>query len=565
MVTASDGSDGSDGSYDAIVVGGGPTGSVAATDLGVRGIRTLVLDRTDGHVADARAQAVNVRTMELMRRFGVEEELRDCGWPRDRVMDVVWGAGVYEPEIARIPWPAVDDTPPSPYSPTFYQRCPQRWMNPVLARMARRQPLVDFRFGWEAVSFEQDGAGVTVRATDGAGGTRVFRAHYLLACDGARSGVRKALGIGTPVWNDLGDSVEALIRSPQLAEAYPVRTGGRYTLIEPDGMSVSLLPFDGGDVFRVTLMVHRQGGTTQDIADAVRKLGGDREVSFEFLSGVFPWTNRIRVCERFREGRVFLVGDAAHSMPTTGGFGMNTGLLDAVDLTWKLAAVLRGWGHPDLLDTYELERKPSSAQTAALATEIYRDWQSMKDHMKSLAQRPLKGTSPQAGATRTELGELLLTMFGREYNAIGGALGYRYENSPICVPDGTDAPPYAFDTYLPTARPGHRAPHAWLPDGSSTLDHFGEKMVLLCLGRQAADADPLLAAARSRGVPLTVMEIDEPAVTDLYARAFVLVRPDGMVAWRGDELPADPDDLIDTVRGARLRTGDHRLAALSET
>ncbi len=549
--------------YEVIVVGGGPTGSVAATDLALRGIRTLVLEKTDGSVPDARATAINTRTMELIRRFGAEEELRNCGWPRDRALDVVYGPGVYEPEIARIPWPSIADAPPSEYSPTAYQRCPQRWLNPILARMAQGQPLVDFRFGWEVNSFEQDDDGVTVQVKDEEGRTHAFRARYLLACDGARSSVRKALGIGAEVWDEVGHSVEALIRSPQLAEAYPVKTCGHYTLIEPSGMSVSLWPLDDADLFRVTLMVHPQGGTQEDIADAVRRLGGDREVRFEFLSGVFPWTNKIGMRERFRAERVFLVGDAAHSMPVTGGFGMNTGLLDAVDISWKLAAVLHGWGHPALLDSYELERKPSSARTAALAAEVYRDWQAMKDHMRELAVRPLKGTSPEAVATRKELGELLLKVFGREWNSIGGALGYRYENSPICVPDGTDAPPYAFHTYIPTARPGHRAPHAWLPDGSSTLDLFGDGSVLLCFGRPVADADPLLAAARSREVPFKAVEIDEPAVAALYGRAFVLVRPDGMVAWRSDELPADPGRLIDTVRGARLAVGDHKPAPLS--
>jgi hypothetical protein len=366
------------------------------------------------------------------------------------------------------------------------------------------------------------------------------------------------------VWNELGHSVEALIRSPQLAEADPVKTGGHYTLIERSGMSVALWPLDGSDMFRVTLMVHRQGGTKEDISDAVRRLGGDREVRFEFLSGVFPWTNRIGVRERFRDGRVFLVGDAAHSMPTTGGFGMNSGVLDAVDLTWKLAAVLRGWGHPDLLDTYEFERKTSSAQTAELAAEVYRDWQAMSEHMAAFAERPLKGRSPEAVAARKELGELLLKVFGREFNAVGGALGYRYENSPICVPDGTAAPPFAFATYVPTARPGHRAPHAWLPDGASTLDLFGEEMVLLCFGRRASDAHGLVVAARARQVPLRIVEIDDPAVAALYARAFVLVRPDGMVAWRSDDSPADPDGLIDRVRGACLAVGGHKRTMLSQ-
>jgi 2-polyprenyl-6-methoxyphenol hydroxylase-like FAD-dependent oxidoreductase len=536
-----------DETVDVLIVGGGPAGAALAAQLGMNRIRAVALEATDGVVRDARVHSISIRTMELARRWGIEDELRHCGWPLDRRQDAVWGTSLSDPEVARVVWPPIAEMSAPDFSPTFAQRCPQKWLNPILIRLANRQETAEVRTNWRMLSFEQDELGVTAQALDlSTQETRTIRAKYLVGCDGARSDVRKLLGIGSirsEVW---GTSAEAIIESPELAAMPMVASSGRFTLLEAGTMSVSLLPFDGRDQFRVTLMVHHDGGTEQDITDAVRKLTG-RDTEFTFLSTVLHWTNRESVAERFRAGRVLLAGDAAHTMPTTGGFGMNTGLLDTVDLAWKLTAVIRGWGGRYLLESYEIERGAGARRTAALASSIYRDWLAIRQPLSETFSQ-IRGTEPGAESARQEFGAELLDVFRREFNAVGGALGYRYNDSPICVPDGSVETPDTLETYLPTARPGHLAPHAWLGDGTSTLDLFGSEFVVLHFG-SGDQIGPLLKAARVRKVPLRAVGIDDPSIAELYQRRYVLVRPDGHVAWRADVMPDDAFALIDIVRG----------------
>jgi FAD binding domain len=265
-----------------------------------------------------------------------------------------------------------------------------------------------------------------------------------------------------------------------------------------------------------------------------------------------PWSGHRVVASRYRHGRVFLAGDAAHLLWPKGGFGANTGIGDAVDLGWKLAAVLQGWGGPDLLDSYEIERRPVAVRNVSEASS---NWTSDA----RLAPDPLLDRSDGVGAeARREIGDLIRQLRGREFRSIGVQLGHRYAASPICLPDGTPEPPDEPDVYVPSTWPGCRAPHAWLPDGSSTLDHFGRGFVLVATG--AADTDPAIRAADVLGVPLSVLRIDDPSVVQLYAAPLVLVRPDGHVAWRGASVPADPIALVNQVRGAGLRD-DGRASA----
>ncbi len=282
-------------------------------------------------------------------------------------------------------------------------------------------------------------------------------------------------------------------------------------------------------------------------AAIVRAFG--RPFDFEILS-IMPWVRRELVAESYGSGRVLIAGDAAHLTSPTGAFGMNMGIQDAVDLGWKLQARIEGWGGPQLLASYEPERRPVAIRNVQEASG------NLSRMLSPRTQAPPKAIfepGPDGDRAREMFGRAYTEMMAREWFANGIHLGYRYEGSPVIVPDGTPEPPDTVSTYEQTARPGHRAPHAWMKDGRSTLDLFGHGFVLLRFNASAqagAQADPLREAARDRAVPLTLVDIDEPAIAALYERRLVLVRPDGHVAWRGDEMPADPARIIDIVRGA---------------
>ncbi|HEY1506991.1 MAG TPA: FAD-dependent monooxygenase, partial [Stellaceae bacterium] len=252
------------------------------------------------------------------------------------------------------------------------------------------------------------------------------------------------------------------------------------------------------------------------------------------------------IADRFRQGRVFLAGDAAHVHPPNGGFGMNTGIGDAADLGWKLEAVIRGWADPALLDSYESERIPICER---VIEEAMKELRRLKGNI-DLTE--IAAATPVGDALRQRVRERLEGEFSgsRVWHRWGIHLGAIYENSPITMPDGT--PRLIDDTYdyTPTTRPGSRAPHLWLRPGVSILDLFGRNHVLLRFGADAPDAAPLRDAALGRGVPLDIHTIENAEAAQLYERKLVLVRPDGYVAWRGDRLPAQPLALIDRIRGA---------------
>jgi len=225
---------------------------------------------------------------------------------------------------------------------------------------------------------------------------------------------------------------------------------------------------------------------------------------------------------------------------------MNTGMQDVVDIGWKLEAAIRGWGGRTLLRSYEAERRPVALRNVKEATA------NLNRMMLPRAQKPsqrLFEPGPEGDRLRKEFGDAYTEMMKNEWFTMGIHLGYIYENSPVIAPDGTPAPPSEVMTYTQTARPGSRAPHVWLAPGKSMLDLFGKGFVLLRFSKDAG-AEPLRKAAQAAGMPLSVVDIDHPEAAKLYQRRLVLVRPDGHVAWRADELPRDCSAVIDTVRGA---------------
>ncbi len=271
-----------------------------------------------------------------------------------------------------------------------------------------------------------------------------------------------------------------------------------------------------------------------------------REFDFEILS-VLPWVRRQLVADSYGKQRVFIAGDAAHLTSPTGGFGMNTGIQDSVNLAWKLEACLRGWGGPRLLPTYELECRPVGIRNVSEATGNLK--RMLSPRVKSVPTE-MFDEGPAGDAARKVFGDGYTEMMRREWFSNGIHLGYMYEGSPVIVPDGTPQPPDEVSTYTQTARPGSRAPHVWLADGRSTLDLFGKGFVLLRFGSNPLPVAGLVAAAATCGMPLEVVDIVHPGAEALYERRLVLVRPDGQVAWRADVEPDPAVGVIDAVRGA---------------
>ena len=286
----------------------------------------------------------------------------------------------------------------------------------------------------------------------------------------------------------------------------------------------------------------------RDAAKWVRRALGTDRIPFEVLSAL-AWRRSELSATHFQDGRVLLAGDACHTMSPTGGFGMNTGMGDVDNLGWKLAANLQGWGGRNLLASYSVERQPIGVRNAAASSHNYFALKSVTDC--SLIDEE----TPRGEAIRAEVGHAIASATQIEWETLGVHLGFRYEGSPIVVPDGSPSPEDHPRYYTPTARPGHRAPHAWVDDGRgmrvSMLDYYGDGFALLRLGADKLNVSAWVAAAKDVGMPLRVVDVADPAVAKLYACRLALVRPDGHSAWRGDSSPADVRSIIDTVRGHR--------------
>lgn len=532
-----------------LIVGGGPIGLAMSIDLARRGVQSVLLEQGDGTIEHPRTGLVAIRTMEAFRMWGIARQVRDCGFPEDYDLSMVFCTSLNGLLLDREPYPSMRDSPTPPETPEKKQRCPQLWLQPILTEAALASPQARILFQHRFLRLEQDADSVRAEALDlRTGRTQQFRARYLLGCDGATSQVREQIGI--PMQGRLlSYSINILIKSPGLAGKHPMGQAERYMFVGPEGMWGNLTVVDGADIWRLTVLgsQDKMDMAAFDAAAWVRRaLGGPRgpEIGFEVLS-VTPWRRSEMLADRYTQGRVLLVGDSAHTMSPTGGMGMNTGIQEVLDLGWKLQGMLEGWGGPDLLRSYDIERRPIAQRNTRFSTQNFRAWQDTPD------PRAVCDETPEGERTRAALGKRLRDSTRVEWESMGLQIGHRYDESPICIPDGTPPVPDDFRIYVPNARPGARAPHAWLKDGRSTLDLFGRAFVLLSFARDnTADVQAMRAAAEATGVPLDVAVLDdEPEVARLYAAPLVLVRPDGHVAWRG-ERAGDARHILDVIRGA---------------
>lgn len=528
-----------------LIVGGGSVGLALAAELGRHGVRCLLVEQTDGAVDHPRASAINSRTMEFCRRWGIADGVRKVGTPPDFPHTALYLTSLTGYLLARIERPSHGGgNQPLPHTPERPQRCNQLWFNPLLRDHVCGLASITVRMSCRFEGFDQDADGVSAELHDLDTGARTrVRARYLVACCGGRSAVPAALGIRLDESSVLSHSINIFFRVKELWKLHDKEKAALNFIIGPEGMWGGLTAQDGREIWRLTL--HGSKDTLDPAAvdaDAMlrRAFGGD--FPYRILS-VVPWTRREWVADRYRFDRVFLAGDCAHQNSPTGGFGLNTGFGDAVDLGWKLAAADAGWAGPHLLDSYQAERRPIAFRNVGEAAGNFARY-TLPD------TTAICDATPEGDRLRAEIGGPLERSQRRMVLTDGVALGYRYDPSPICWPDGTPAPPDDTFAYAPTARPGSRAPHGWLPDGRSTLDLFGFGFVLLRLGADPPDGAPLEAAAAARAVPLEVIAVADAGIRALYECDLALVRPDGHVAWRGDALPADPAALIDRVRGA---------------
>lgn len=530
-----------------LIVGGGPVGLALACDLGWRGVPCLLLEQGDGRVLTPKMNEVNIRSMEFCRRWGITDQVERAGFPDSYKLDMVYCTSLAGHLLERDEYPAPRDRQSPPESPEKRTWCPQLVFDPVLTRAVSGRRNVRMRYRCRLDRFTQSSDLVRAQVMDLATEKPFeIRAAYMVACDGAGSSVRGALGIAQDGNPNLGYSINIFFHCPDFLRAHDKGEAERYLFVGPQGTWGNITVVNGADEWRLTVL-----GTTEkmdlDAFDAramVRRALGRDDVAFDLIA-VRPWRRSELTARSYRAGRVFLAGDAAHTMSPTGGFGMNTGLIDAVNLSWKLDAVLRGFGGAHLLDSYEIEQKPVARRNALASTHNYKLWVGLRQMCGAILD-----DTPEGEAVRREAGRRLKETLREEWECLGVQLGHRYEDSPICVPDGSAPPPDAITEYVPSARPGSRAPHAWLADGRSIIDLFGRGFVLLRLGPSPPAVDGLVAAACERGVPLAVVDIASSDIAALYAARLVLVRPDGHSAWRSDDAPSDPGRLIDIVRGA---------------
>jgi 2-polyprenyl-6-methoxyphenol hydroxylase-like FAD-dependent oxidoreductase len=528
--------------YDVAIVGAGPVGLALAGDLGWRGVRCLLVERSDGAIVQPKMDMVGIRTMEFCRRWGIVADVEASPYPRDYPQDNVYLTSLNGYELGREEFPSMAEEEPPAVSPQKRERCPQNMFDPILRKFAGSFDTVEIRYLCEMMDFEQDERGVEVTLQEN-GVKRSVRTRYLVGCDGARGRTGRILDVSFSGEGVLTYTTNVIFRTADFNALHDKRPGYRYIFIGPEGMWGTIVAINGRDQWRMSIVGNgtpRQFSEEEIRQAAWRALG--LEFDLEILSKV-PWTRSELVADSYGVGRVFIAGDAAHVMSPTGGFGMNTGIGDAVDLGWKLAAVVQGWGGQALLESYVSERRPVAMRNVLEASGNLR-------RMLSPSGNPdLLEATEQGEATRRRVGEAFSEAMRREWYTLPIHLGYCYGDSPVVVSAADSAAePDDYRVYRQTTVPGCRAPHVWLSDGRSTLDLFGRGFVLIVCGASPADVIAFETGAAQSGIPLEVFETREAAVAEAYEKPLVLVRPDGHVAWRGDRVE-DADRVLRKVAG----------------
>ncbi|HTL43565.1 MAG TPA: FAD-dependent monooxygenase [Vicinamibacterales bacterium] len=531
---------------DVLIVGAGPVGLTLALDLGRRGVTCLLIEQKPAPEFLPKMERCNARTMEIFRRLGVADSIRQAGLAANVPMDVFIVLAMNEPPLLRLPYPSVDaaraqiaacNDGTMPREP--YQLISQYTLEPVLKTEVERQPSVVVLYGCRFESLAQRSDGVSVVARAEQGDAVAIEAKYVVGCDGGGSPVRKQLGITLRGEGDLLRLFQALYFCPELYDRIPIGPGpghGRHYHVA-DAQSTFLIMQDSTKHWTLHATVQNAAAMR---ARFERTIGVP--IAYEMLYAG-EWKQNLLLADRYRRGRVFLAGDSAHLMIPTGGLGMNTGVGDAIDLSWKLAAILQGWGGPALLDSYEVERRQigdRNVGASRYASLGRRKWRAQ--------YRPeIRDATPEGRAARAALASVADVEQRKTNEMIGAELGYRYVGSPIIV-DEPGGPEQRFREYVPTTWPGTRLPHVWLADGVSVHDRIADGYTLL----QFADCDGvrlLPEAMAELGAPCATLRLSSDAARQVYGYDLLLVRPDLHVAWRGNRAPDNPGEISRLVTG----------------
>jgi 2-polyprenyl-6-methoxyphenol hydroxylase-like FAD-dependent oxidoreductase len=478
--------------------------------------------------------------------------------PQDLTTDVIYLTRFTGHEFARIPMPSSTEKKRriaardmSFLTPEPIHRSSQFYVETELFAHAETLPEIGLRFGWELIAFDlqDDGVLSTIRNAE-TGETETIASRWLAGCDGAQGYTRRALEIpyrgegGDEVAFFIGRMLSVYIDAPGIYDVMKVDRVWQYWTVNGDGR-MCIVTLDAKGKF-VVLTRYPESGEP-DEADIIRDIRNamGAEIDIEIIS-VREWTaGNALVADRYGDDRVMLAGDAVHLFTPTGGFGMNTGIEDAVNLGWKFAAVHHGFAPEAVLSTYETERRPIGIRNTQSSRKLASDVATIE------VPEALEQDTEEGVRARAELGRHL-SGFTEEFASLGIQLGARYDASPLIVADGTNPPPDSAVDYVPSACPGGRAPHVWLDDGASIHDRFGKWFTLLKFGMADTNTASFGAAASAQNVPLDIIDISEQAARDLYQCGFALIRPDHHVAWRGDALPADAAALIRQVSGNNL-------------
>ena len=541
-----------------LVAGGGPCGLMLANELGRRGVRCLVVDSKPGTAFNPQANATQARTMEHFRRLGFAHEVRALGLPANHPTDIAYFTRFAHRELARIRLPTAAQAMRQVQSMTgswsaaeLPHRVSQKFVEQTLRRHAEGWPCVDLRYGWTLEAFDDAGGAVhaVVRPVSGQAPCAV-KAQFLVGADGARSMVRRQLGIGWEGESGIqrafmgGKMFAVYLRSAEFVSRLSERKAWMYVAVNHERRAF-MASVDGKSEFALHVALHAgedaDRWTENDARRIFKEVVGE-EVPLEILSMGTWLAGHALVAGRFRQGRVFIAGDAAHLFTPTGGLGYNTAVEDAVNLSWKLADVVQGRAPSSLLDSFEAERKPVAQRNTRYAKQF-------ADSVGLFVAKPELEEDSVDGEMERERASRYLDAHARlEFNIPGVTFGARYDGSPIILDDGTPAPPDTPSTYQPTAKPGGRPPHMWLEDGRSLFDLFHDEWTLLALGRDAPATAAFELAARALAMDLRVLRLAPPGLRELYEAPLILIRPDQIVAWRGSTATGAKEILL-KVRG----------------